>query len=167
MHPGRLPHPSLPGMNPAELMQKMQAYLANPHMQSNPAVLNSFMNPALMAQMTTGAMTPSMASGLINTMANQQSPLSNSPPTSLSPSSKLISRKKKFYSIFHWDFKFAASSFAKGIPGTLGANGKPSVSCEICGKTLADPSSLYRHRKIHSGEKPHKCQFCGRRFIQR
>ena len=87
-------------MNPAELMQKMQAYLANPHMQSNPAVLNSFMNPALMAQMTTGAMTPSMASGLINTMANQQSPLSNSPPTSLSPSSKLISRKKSFTVFF-------------------------------------------------------------------
>jgi len=42
-----------------------------------------------------------------------------------------------------------------------------SVSCEICGKKLADPSSLYRHRKIHSGDKPHKCPFCSRRFIQR
>ena len=49
----------------------------------------------------------------------------------------------------------------------VGANGKPAVSCKICGKTLADPTSLYRHRKIHSGEKPHKCPFCGRRFIQR
>ena len=47
------------------------------------------------------------------------------------------------------------------------ANGKPSVSCEICGKKLADPSSLYRHRKIHSGDKPHKCPYCSRRFIQR
>ena len=47
------------------------------------------------------------------------------------------------------------------------ATGKPSVSCEICGKKLADPSSLYRHRKIHSGDKPHKCPFCSRRFIQR
>jgi len=46
-------------------------------------------------------------------------------------------------------------------------NGKPSVSCEICGKKLADPSSLYRHRKIHSGDKPHKCPYCTRRFIQR
>lgn len=44
---------------------------------------------------------------------------------------------------------------------------KPSVSCETCGKKLADPSSLYRHRKIHSGEKPHQCPFCTRRFIQR
>ena len=47
------------------------------------------------------------------------------------------------------------------------ANGKPSVTCEICGKKLADPSSLYRHRKIHSGDKPHKCPYCTRRFIQR
>merc|ERR1712088_840494 len=49
----------------------------------------------------------------------------------------------------------------------IGATGKPMVKCEICGKELADPSSLYRHRKIHNGEKPHKCLYCGRRFIQR
>ena len=49
----------------------------------------------------------------------------------------------------------------------LGPNGKPMVKCEVCGKELADPSSLYRHRKIHSGEKPHSCPFCIRRFIQR
>lgn len=51
--------------------------------------------------------------------------------------------------------------------GEIGANGKPAVKCEICGKKLADPSSLYRHRKIHSGDKPHKCPYCERRFIQR
>ena len=41
------------------------------------------------------------------------------------------------------------------------------VKCEICNKELADPSSLYRHRKIHNGEKPHGCPYCDRRFIQR
>jgi len=51
--------------------------------------------------------------------------------------------------------------------GEIGANGKPSVACEVCGKKLADPSSLYRHRKIHSGDKPHQCPYCPRRFIQR
>ena len=50
---------------------------------------------------------------------------------------------------------------------TIDENGRPCVSCEECGKVLADPSSLYRHRKIHSGEKPHSCKFCGRKFIQR
>ena len=48
-----------------------------------------------------------------------------------------------------------------------GTSGKPMVSCEDCGKTLADPSSLYRHRKIHTGEKPHSCPKCNRTFIQR
>lgn len=52
-----------------------------------------------------------------------------------------------------------------GMGGIVG--NKPSVTCEICGKKLADPSSLYRHRKIHSGDKPHKCPYCTRRFIQR
>jgi len=46
--------------------------------------------------------------------------------------------------------------------GEIGANGKPAVACEVCGKKLADPSSLYRHRKIHSGDKPHKCPYCPR-----
>ena len=60
-----------------------------------------------------------------------------------------------------------------GLQGDAGLNtpnnpsGKPSVECEICHKKLADPSSLYRHRKIHSGDKPHKCPYCTRRFIQR
>ena len=36
------------------------------------------------------------------------------------------------------------------------------VKCEECGKVLADPSSLYRHRKIHTGERPHKCPICSR-----
>ena len=36
------------------------------------------------------------------------------------------------------------------------------MKCEVCGKKLADPSSLYRHRKIHSGDKPHKCPYCER-----
>ena len=46
--------------------------------------------------------------------------------------------------------------------GEIGANGKAAVACEVCGKKLADPSSLYRHRKIHSGDKPHKCPYCPR-----
>ena len=46
--------------------------------------------------------------------------------------------------------------------GEIGPNGKPAVKCGECGKTLADPSSLYRHRKIHSGDKPHKCPYCPR-----
>lgn len=63
----------------------------------------------------------------------------------------------------------ASSNVAKDEFGKvkLGPNGKPMVVCEICNKELADPSSLYRHRKIHTGEKPHNCPFCEKKFIQR
>lgn len=58
-------------------------------------------------------------------------------------------------------------SSGRKVHQLVGENGRPYVKCDICGKCLADPSSLYRHRKIHNGEKPHTCRFCGRKFIQR
>ena len=39
--------------------------------------------------------------------------------------------------------------------------------CKMCGKELADPSSLLHHGKIHNGEKKHSCPYCERKFIQR
>ena len=38
--------------------------------------------------------------------------------------------------------------------------------CEICHTKLAQSTSLSRHRKIHSGDKPHKCPYCNKQFIQ-
>ena len=58
-------------------------------------------------------------------------------------------------------------SSGRKVHQLVGENGRPYVKCDICGKCLADPSSLYRHRKIHNGEKPHTCRFCQRKFIQR
>lgn len=49
----------------------------------------------------------------------------------------------------------------------IGPNGKVMVFCELCNKELADPSSLYRHKKIHTNEKPHMCPYCFKVFIQR
>ncbi len=60
--------------------------------------------------------------------------------------------------------KTSISEFGKN---KLGPKGKPMVECELCGKVLADSSSLYRHRKIHSGLKPHTCPLCLKTFIQR
>ena len=38
---------------------------------------------------------------------------------------------------------------------------------EICHIRLAKSTSLSRHRKIHSKDKPHKCPYCSKGFIQR
>ena len=48
-------------------------------------------------------------------------------------------------------------------------NDKQFVRCDQigCTKILTDPSSLYRHKKIHTKDKRHKCPLCDSAFIQR
>ncbi|CAH2071957.1 unnamed protein product, partial [Iphiclides podalirius] len=48
--------------------------------------------------------------------------------------------------------------------GPLGAE---ALRCGDCGKRFATRSVLARHRRVHSGERPHACRLCGRRFAQR
>ncbi|KAL2299584.1 hypothetical protein Nmel_014255, partial [Mimus melanotis] len=40
-------------------------------------------------------------------------------------------------------------------------------TCGECGKIFSHKSALAKHRKIHSGERPHACPDCGKGFIQR
>lgn len=41
------------------------------------------------------------------------------------------------------------------------------VMCKTCGRCFHSVTSRYRHEKIHSGEKPHECHICLRRFLQK
>ncbi|KAJ3592980.1 hypothetical protein NHX12_005318 [Muraenolepis orangiensis] len=37
--------------------------------------------------------------------------------------------------------------------------------CSYCGKALRDPHTLRAHERLHSGERPHRCQICGKGYI--
>ena len=98
LQPGRLTHAPIPSMNPQEMIQKLQqAFMnGNPLPAPNPALgssMHPWMNPAMMAQaaQATAAAAITMNSpivnpSLVNTMANQQPSLTNSPRTPLTPS---------------------------------------------------------------------------------
>ncbi|NXK90497.1 CKR1 protein, partial [Formicarius rufipectus] len=44
---------------------------------------------------------------------------------------------------------------------------QPGPTCGECGKSFSHKSALVKHRKIHSGDRPHACPDCGKGFIQR
>lgn len=55
--------------------------------------------------------------------------------------------------------------FLKGTADEIA--GKGARMCSVCNKQFRDTTALRRHSLVHSGERPHACEQCGKRFRRR
>ncbi|XP_041861627.1 gastrula zinc finger protein xFG20-1 isoform X2 [Melanotaenia boesemani] len=76
------------------------------------------------------------------------------------------SHKSNFCNIckqhFPHRYKFNSHTCVPPVPTRRVSN-----SCELCGKTFANPSALRIHYVVHTGEKPYRCSMCGKGFTQK
>lgn len=50
--------------------------------------------------------------------------------------------------------------------GALKSKGAPRFQCLVCDRWLSNYNSLKRHTLLHTGERPFKCSFCSKTYIQ-
>ncbi|CAN8004271.1 unnamed protein product, partial [Ixodes hexagonus] len=44
--------------------------------------------------------------------------------------------------------------------------GERPFRCQLCPSAFKDPSNLKRHRRCHTGERPFQCRYCHQAFTQ-
>lgn len=59
------------------------------------------------------------------------------------------------------DSMFSVASAQRSIPSV------DNCTCWVCGRLFPSPSHVRRHMPIHTGDKPYKCDHCGKRFNQK